>query len=286
MLSVNEDLKQYRAILLNGCAVLGAAHLGFLLGLERENKLRFLKVLSGTSIGSVVALFYLAKVPLDAVARIFRERTLLSFLQPLESIQEMVDEGGFATSDALLSFCNNILRDHGIDGNTLTFETLRNIGRNTDLIVVASRCNRTRGTFEPEYFTTKTHPKMLVLDAIRLSINIPLLFTTPTHEGDQYADGVLTDELPFSYIQDQYSIVIDDMLAHAPYTKIRRDASSFSILFRHCLTKLRHASAPHRILHTPLEIGTHTSEIMASPELIDYFIITGIINTRKYLRCP
>lgn len=284
-IKIDEDLKQYEAVLLNGCAVLGAAHLGFLLSLEAERKLRFLKVMSGVSIGSIVALFYLAKIPLDFVAQEFRERTMISLLQPLDNVHDMLNESGFSKTDGIIALCRHIITSSSLLPDTLTFKKLFEVGRSVELVIVASKYDTSSGTFIPVYFTTSSHPDMLVLDAVRLSINIPFLFVTPIFQGDQYVDGVLTDELPFTYIQKQYNIDVDCMIAHAPHSTSLTEPSFLSVLIKHCLTKVRTASAPHRVLHTALLLPNQLAEVTASRELIDYFIISGIINTRKFLHC-
>ncbi|RYF47390.1 MAG: patatin-like phospholipase family protein [Cytophagaceae bacterium] len=283
VMHIDEDLKQYQAILLSGCAVLGAAHLGFLLTLEAERKLRFLKVVTGASIGSIVGLFYLAAIPLDAVAAIFRDHTLLSMLTLLDDMQEMYQQQGLFNPTKIIAVCKDICRRHGVEPDTLTFKALRQTGRPVDLVIVASRYDTLNHTFSPDYFSIETSPDMLVFDAIRLSISIPLVFAVPTYLDAYYVDGVLTDELPFAYIEQKYAIKTDDMLAHAPYSDNHTSSSMYTHLVKHCLTQVRKPTAPHRVLHTKLILPHIASELTTTPELIDYFIISGIITTRTFL---
>ena len=289
-MQLDEDLKQYEAVLLNGCAVLGAAHLGFLLTLENENKLRFLKVLSGTSIGSIVGLFFLAKIPLSNVASIFRNESLAGLMQPLDSMADMVDNLGFARSDGVLNLIRDVLAKHGVDWKTLTFKHLKSIGRNVDFLVVTSRYVGGREKFVPAYFTTQSHGDMLVLDAIRLSINIPFLFTATSYQNERYVDGVLTDELPFDYIHEKYGIESEYMLAHAPfvvnnaYDTAPQWWSHLVSLLEYTIDRIRQKKRyKERILLTELSGNGTLLQMQATSPLIDYFIITGIMSTRRFL---
>lgn len=297
MCHLDEDLKQYQAILLNGCATLGAAHVGFLLSLENAKKLRFLKVISGVSIGSIVAMFFLANVRLEKVIQIFRQFSLLSLLQPLDDVRGMINEMGIAVPDKIISLCQFILEEEtGIKNfKAFTFKELRKKGRNTDLIIVASQYKANHPAFIPVYFSTTSHPDMPVFDAIRLSINIPILFTTPIYNDHQYLDGVLTDELPFDYVMKHYNITLSDMLAHAPQirsmsmsdttTAPRLNPQSLMyVLYTYCLDKIRRSAYPERILHSHIAVGDSISENIASPELIDYFVISAIKATRQYIK--
>lgn len=295
-MAVAEDLKQYKAVLLSGCAVLGAAHVGFLLSLQQEKRLRFLKVVSGTSIGSIVAMFFVAGVSLHKVLEVFRKHTLLSLIEPLDSVAEMLRAVGIGTSNRIIDLCADLLRQNDIDANTLTFRTLQELGSGIDCVIVASVLQEhttDNEMFRPVYFTAHTHPDMLVLDAIRLSINIPFVFASPTFDGAKYMDGILTDELPFEYLSSQYGLSIDDdMIAHAPYSISTSGTTAdpditvltlIRLLFKHCLNRIRaNNNNDDRIVRTKLVVNI-SNEITATPSLIDYFVICGIKSTRRFI---
>lgn len=293
MTKIAEDLKQYSAILLSGCAVLGAAHVGFLLSLQQEQRCRFLKVVSGTSIGSLVAMFFAAGIPLTNVLDVFRKHTLLSLIEPLDSVGDMLQAIGVGTSDRIIALCENLLREHDIDPTIFTFAKMKSIGLHIDCVVVASLIEDVTSDvmFTPAYFSAHTHPQMLVLNAIRLSINIPFVFAAPSFEGLSYMDGILTDELPFAYIADKYNLDIEDMLAHAPFSCDHNNnnnnnnmtvSSLLRKLFQHSLHRIRAASHAERVVRTKLLVSL-ADEISATPSLIDYFVICGIKNTRRFI---
>ncbi len=55
----------------------------------------------------------------------------------------------------------------------------------------------------PEYFSVDTSPDMRVLDAVRISMSIPLLFTAVRRQNGLFVDGGIRDNYPIDYcLQD------------------------------------------------------------------------------------
>lgn len=281
---MDEDLKQYEAILLSGCATLGSAHLGFLLTLQHHNRIRFLKVVSGTSIGSIIGFLFVLGIPLKDILGEYRTKQFLDLLSPA-SKEDVLKNVGLATVDYILAHIIDILQNHHIDPH-ITFEEIQK-QRNIALIVTATKEVDTQELFIPVYFTPKTTPKMRVLDAIKMSISIPLLFITPTYHGESYYDGAITCNLPYNHIESHYGIDKAFMIGHSP-TVHRKFATKEPSVGR-LLTKLMdYASRLISMIDDKRTVETHLGvggalDLVTAPEYIDYYFHQAIKTTNFFI---
>jgi len=62
-------------------------------------------------------------------------------------------------------------------------------------IYVSAFCLNTSKT---EYFSVDTHPDMKVIDAVCMSIAIPLIFASSEYQGKTYVDGGTVEEYPMN----------------------------------------------------------------------------------------
>jgi predicted acylesterase/phospholipase RssA len=60
-------------------------------------------------------------------------------------------------------------------------------------IYVSAYCLNTSTT---EYFSRDTHPKMKVIDAVCMSMAIPLIFACGKYQGRTYVDGGTQEQYP------------------------------------------------------------------------------------------
>ncbi len=206
---MSEEFKQYHALLLSGCACFGSGHIGFLLSLQNARRLRFLKVIAGTSIGSIVGFMFLLGVDLKLMFKLFINHQLVHLLQAPPSSEDL----GLADNLLVIASIVDILLSVDIEPNITFAELYRD--NKIKFVVTASKLTSTN-SYLPAYFSVDTKPDMKVLDAIRASISIPVLFTYFSYENEMYCDGALTADLPFDYLETTYSIAEEDMLAHSP----------------------------------------------------------------------
>lgn len=282
---MDEDLKQYEAILLSGCATLGSAHLGFLLSLQHHKRIRFLKVVSGTSIGSIIGFLFVLGIPLRDILLEYRTKQFLDLLSPA-SKEDVMQKVGLATVDYIIAHIVDIMQTHHIDPH-ITFETVQN-ERKLALIVTATKEVDTPELFVPTFFSPKTSPHMRVLDAIKMSISIPLLFITPTYEGATYYDGAITCNLPYDHIESEFGIAKQVMIGHSP--TVQRHFSTIEPSIGRLLTRLidyvsRVMSTinDRRTVETHLGVGA-TIDLMTTPEYIDYYFHQAIKSTNHFIK--
>ncbi len=88
----------------------------------------------------------------------------------------------------------------------------------------------------PEYFSVKDDEKRL-LDCLRASCSLPLLFPTVTIDGREYMDGSITDAIPF---ERAFSRGCDRVVAvnSKPVDESATDYSKLGILIRNRYSKI------------------------------------------------
>ena len=114
-------------------------------------------------------------------------------------------------SESILNFFNNyglddasefmrvfkIILKKKINNENITFKELYEL-TNMKLIISATNLNK----MEIEFFDYDSTPDCKVIDALIMSISIPLLFK-PIKYNDYYVDGGLTDNYPITYFETE-----------------------------------------------------------------------------------
>jgi len=165
--------------------VLGPASMGIysMIGAlkARESKLVDVKEISGSSAGSILALFLALGMSVDEIYDVALNLNIPEFVKL--RIGSFFNKFGFVDMgpirEKLVEVC----------GCDPTFEEL-------DMkIYVSAFCLNTSTT---EYFSRDTHPKMKVIDAVCMSMAIPLIFACGKFEGKTYVDGATQEQIPMA----------------------------------------------------------------------------------------
>ncbi len=165
--------------------VLGPASMGIYAFLGRlksmEESLGTVKEISGSSAGSILALFWAIDMSIDDMIEISLNVDLSDFVKL--NIGTFFNKFGFVEiepiRDKLVEIC----------GCDPTFRELKK------KIYVSAFCLNTSKT---EYFSVDTHPDMKVIDAVCMSIAIPLIFASSEYQGKTYVDGGTVEEYPMN----------------------------------------------------------------------------------------
>jgi predicted acylesterase/phospholipase RssA len=163
--------------------VLGPASMGIfsLIGTLKalEPKLVDVKEISGSSAGSILALLLALGMSVDEILEIALDLDIPKFVKL--RIGSFFNKFGFVDLEPIRG---KLVEVCGCDP---TFEEL-------DMkIYVSAYCLNTSST---EYFSRDTHPKMKVIDAVCMSMAIPLIFSCGKYDGKTYVDGGTQEQYP------------------------------------------------------------------------------------------
>jgi predicted acylesterase/phospholipase RssA len=163
--------------------VLGPAGMGYftILGFIHNNEkvLDDIQEISGASAGAILALL----LGLNMKCVDILERSMLADIKSVTkfNVKSLLNTFGLISHDKL--------RSHIVDicGCDPTFSEL------DKKVYISAYCLNTHKTV---YFNRDTHPNVKVIDAVCMSITVPMLFESLTLDGYSYVDGGLIEKTP------------------------------------------------------------------------------------------
>lgn len=189
-----------RYLVFSSGGVKGLAHIGMLHALDTvvaktchtQRTLGY----SGCSAGAVIALLCCLGYTSSELVSLALEENLANILT-LNRLASML--GGHATGldtgKGLVQLLSKLVKTR-TGARRMTFRELWELTGGKELWVVATNITKK----VPEYYSFKTTPDMDVVDAVRRSVSVPILFTAPrdAHTGDWFSDGALMTSIPCS----------------------------------------------------------------------------------------
>jgi predicted acylesterase/phospholipase RssA len=163
--------------------------------------LESVKEVSGSSAGSILALFWAMGMSVDDMIDVSLNVDISEFVKL--NIGTFFNKFGFVEIEPI--------REKLVDicGCDPTFRELEK------KIYVSAFCLNTSKT---EYFSVDTHPDMKVIDAVCMSIAIPMIFASSEYNGNTYIDGGTVEEYPMNPFMDKkphevgcVKLVLDDV---------------------------------------------------------------------------
>lgn len=181
-----------RSICLSGGGVTGLAHVGVLRYLEDKKILNTVDTYVGTSIGAVVATLHVIQCTsseiLDLLTRI-DATTALTF----KSCAQFFNCFGIDSGEYFMAHLIDQFMQKHVSPTVTFLQILATFGKR--LIMVGTNLE----THQPVYFGPETHGDMRVLDAVRISISIPLILSSVNYNGAVHVDGGLVDNFPMAW---------------------------------------------------------------------------------------
>lgn len=173
-------------IVLSGGGLKGLALIGFMKALQ-ENNIKPTAI-SGASIGAIVG---------TMMSIGYRHDELYEFIEYFNyddvcdfEISDFMEEGGIETGNKITRLLQAMIKNK-LHKYCITFEEHYE-KTNVWLIINASCLNTQTCT----YFSYKTHPKMYIHEALRMTMSLPLWFKPVHYNNSLYVDGGLLDNFP------------------------------------------------------------------------------------------
>lgn len=195
----------YKGLCLSGGGITGFAHLGVLQYLEDKHLTNQIDVIVCTSIGAVIGILY--AVGLKA-KDIFKKLLSLNHdILQYSKINDFFTAFGMDSGEYFIAQLIDILIEHKVPPR-ITFQEIFTTYKK-DIVITGTNVTQHKTV----YFNRRDHPKMRILDAVRISISIPFLFSAVMFNKDIYVDGGITDNYPIHHclqvVSDRYSYVKD-----------------------------------------------------------------------------
>jgi predicted acylesterase/phospholipase RssA len=152
-----------------------------------EPALKEVREISGASAGSILALFIALGMSTDEILEKCLEVDIPKFVKL--SLACFINKFGFVAMEPIRELLVELC-----DGRDPTFGELET------KVYVSAYCLNTART---EYFSKDTHPDMKVIDAVLMSIAIPMIFSAGKFEGRTYVDGGTAEKYPMTPFLDK-----------------------------------------------------------------------------------
>jgi NTE family protein len=152
-----------------------------------------IKTLCAVSVGSIFSLIYLLNYTYSEML----EEVLNKKFDQLKDIRIMnfVSKYGLDNGNNLISWIQSLMTKKGINPQ-ITLKEFYELN-NVDFQIMATNLNK----YCYKKFNYSETPDVKVVDAVRMSISVPFLFTINEFEGDIHIDGGLIDNYPIKVFE-------------------------------------------------------------------------------------
>lgn len=190
---------QIENLVFKGGGVLGIAYAGAIEVLEQQGVLQNILRVAGTSAGAITAALVSLRYNSAEITNIVNQTNFKSFEdgEVIVDAMHVLNKYGFYKGDVFLNWMKTQIQNKGLDPNA-TFQDFANAGCR-ELHIFASDLN-IQGLRE---FSTEATPTVIVAEAVRASMSIPLFFeawTFPDNNPNNhvYVDGGMIYNYPLT----------------------------------------------------------------------------------------
>lgn len=167
------------------------AFLGALGALRDCHELDNLEEISGASAGGLLAFFYVvAEGNIKTILDYSLDIPIKDIMKP--NIRQFLRNFGLVSQKKIRSVIVDIIRVF-FSKEDLTFREFQALRPTMPKIHISAYCVNLGRT---EYFSCDSTPNMSVVDALCMTIAVPLLFASVEHQGRRYIDGGTMEDTP------------------------------------------------------------------------------------------
>ena len=182
---------KFNELIIGSGGVNGLCYIGALEIINEYYPLKNFTYLTGCSVGSLICFLLNIGYSINAIKNIAFEINFDQFYE-LKLIN-LMNSGGFVDHTKIKNLVISFISIKNLQYN-ITFKELFN---KTGINLTINGVNLSH--FKCEYFNYITSPDMSCLDAVLISMNIPLLCSPYKYEDKQYIDGAVLDPFPYNY---------------------------------------------------------------------------------------
>lgn len=187
-------------LVLSGGATKGVAQLGAMHCLNAYSMLSDIKTVAGTSAGAMIGMLFCAGYQPYELYK-FISLIDLNMVKKLDT-QNVITKYGLDDGSRMMLVLKKLLLAKGFNSET----TFKEFYKKTKIkFIVTGACINDKKVY---YFSYFNNPNMKVLEAVRISISIPILFTPCVYEGKVFVDGGCINNFPIDLFKDQLDKVI------------------------------------------------------------------------------
>ncbi len=207
----------FKNLIFEGGGVKGIAYVGAIQELEKRQIMKNIKRVGGTSAGAINALLLALGYTLEDTQKILMELNFNNFMDDswgiIRDSNRLISEFGWYKGDFFKQWIGDRIREKAGNENA-TFNDLRNQGF-LDLYLVGTNLS----TGFSEVFSNEHTPRTRVVDAVRISMSIPLFFASVRDfRNDVFVDGGVFNNYPIKLFDREKYIDAGNLAKHGRKT--------------------------------------------------------------------
>lgn len=244
----------YEYIALSGGGIKGISYIGAFKALEKLKITQNIKGIIGSSVGSLLALFFVLGYTSDQMLEIITNIDLSKYTD--DGLNSLLTNFGLDNGIKLINIIYAIAKQK-YDLKNISFKLLYE-KYPIELVITGSNITKSNTT----YFSYKTTPDVLVLDAIRISISIPYKFTPIKYNNCFYVDGQVFSPYPIKYFKDKKVIgfILNTLSNLEPIENIVQYTLAMLISIEHkeilhIFKKFKNQTIQIKTDHNPLDLS-------------------------------
>ena len=185
-------------IIFSSGGIKGLYFLGCLKALEELEITNNLQVFVGCSVGSIIALLYSVGFTSKEMIEIVLHVNFTDFKDiNSDNVLNFLENFGIDTGNKLMNFLSICLKQK-TQNSDITFSELYN--QTQKKLIIYGTCLNSQ---TESIFSVDTTPDMCVLEAVRISISIPLFYTMCNYNNESYVDGALASSYPITLFENE-----------------------------------------------------------------------------------
>ena len=189
--------KLKKNLIIGGGGIKGLSFLGALDVLFKYYPLKNFENFCGVSVGSMIIIFLNIGYNIEELKNFFIKNELYNFTD--YKLSNLVDNYGLDKGIKITNLIKAFFKTKNIDYN-ITFK---------DFFLKTKN-----------YFSHFTNPNMPILEALRISISVPLIFSPVKYNNDYYVDGVFFEHYPIEPFKNDINNTISLLLDVAKSNEI------------------------------------------------------------------
>jgi len=188
-----------KCLIFSGGAEKGIAYIGILKFLEEHKLLDKIESIYGTSIGAVIGTLISIGYTYRELEYLIKKSNVKELILPDEfNIDNLINLFGFHEPQKLHRLIR-LLIDKKTNVQNITFK--QHFEKYKIKIVITSSC---LSEYKCYYFSYENVPDLPIIDAITMSICIPILFQPIKYDNKLFVDGALYDNYPIFEATQKY----------------------------------------------------------------------------------
>lgn len=186
-----------KSICLSGGGVYGFVHIGVLQKLVDDHLLKNVDTIVGTSVGTVIGTLFALGLKPNEINNAFMEIEENAILK-YSDLNNFFNVYGMDSGEYFMAYIVDIFTSNGLN----PMITFAEVSTKFKKRLIFTGTNVTH--HKTDYFSPDTTPNMRILDAIRISISVPFLFSAVRYGDNVYVDGGIIDNYPLKYCTEDF----------------------------------------------------------------------------------